>query len=59
MKTHKITNGILRGYEFNGTEMIINKQKVVWDNDSIGRSYPWINVHRFRSTQHLLSYKHE
>lgn len=58
MNTHKVTNGIFKGHEFNGTEMEINGQKVVWDNGSFGRSYSWKNVHRFRSTQHLLKYKH-
>lgn len=60
IKTHKVTNGIFKGYEFNGTEAILpDGRKIVWDNETVGRGYPWENVHRFRSTQHLLSFKHK
>ncbi len=59
MNTHKVTNGIFKGYEFPGTEMVIAGNKVVWDNSSFGRAFTWKNVHRFRSTQHLLNYKHK
>lgn len=59
MKTHKITNGVFKGHEFNGTEYVTGDgKKRVWDNDTVGRSYPWPNVHRFRSTAHLLNFKH-
>lgn len=58
-KTHKVTVGIFKGYEFNGSEITINGVKVVWDNESNGRSSLWRNVHRFRSTEHLLNSKHQ
>lgn len=58
INTHKITNGIFKGYEFYGEEIVINGEKRVFDLNSFGRSFPWKNVHRFRSTEHLLNYKH-
>jgi hypothetical protein len=59
MNTHKVTNGIFKGHEFPGQEIVISGQKRVWDLGTIGRSYEWKNVHRFRSTQHLLKFKHD
>jgi len=58
IKTHRVTNGIFKSHEFNGTEAVVSGRKIVWDNETVGRSYPWQNVHRFRSTAHLLSFKH-
>jgi len=37
---YKIISGIFEGKEFNGSELIINGEKRIWDNDSFGRNYP-------------------
>ena len=37
---YKIIAGIFEGREFNGSEVVINGEKRIWDNDSFGRSYP-------------------
>lgn len=33
-------SGIFAGHKFNGTPISINGEERIWDNNSIGRSYP-------------------
>jgi hypothetical protein len=43
MKEYIIIQGILEGYIFNGHPVTINGEERIWDDDSIGNSYPAVN----------------
>ena len=43
IKTYKIIKGIFRGHIFKGHIVTINEEKRIWDDDSVGRSFPYYN----------------
>ncbi len=35
-----VWQGVFEGHVFNGTPIFIDNERRIWDNDSLGRSYP-------------------
>lgn len=43
---YEVIKGIFTGHVFNGTCIVICDENRIWDNDSIGRSYPEENCRK-------------
>lgn len=41
---YRVIKGIFKGNIFNGHEVVISGEKRIWDDDSVGRSYPIENT---------------
>lgn len=44
---YRVIKGIFKEYVFNGHEVEISGQKRIWDDDSVGRSFPIENTEVF------------
>jgi hypothetical protein len=43
MKYYEVIAGIFKGHRFRGHPITINGEARIWDEDSVGNSYPAVN----------------